>query len=363
MTKVLMVGPYRQQNDGWGEAARTYALGMLRAGITLTLRPYYYTNDLIPKGQLHPMLEMAEENKYADYDAIIQMVLPPDLVYYSPNGEKNIAICFIESKGLLDSPLNNWRQNLEMMDLVMLSSNFEANQFPSDIKTSVIGQAIDLDWSAQEYPKLKQIEDRFNFYFIGSLAERKNLPILLAAFHLEFTTSENVGLLLKSGEPDKVKEICDHVRKQLGIRALYHQEAIMDDNLDLNTLGSVHATGDCFIMPSAGECLCRPVLDALAFGNQAIVTKGTAMQEICCANDKIHLIDSREECITLSNPAVQGIHSAYESWMIPSITDLRHQMRKAYEARNINKEKCDMSQYGLQQVGEKIKNEIDAQLA
>lgn len=356
MTTALMIAPYRQKNDGWGEAARIYAKGMIKAGVKLTLRPYYYTNDFVKKDDLDELLILAENTKYEKYDAIIQMVLPPDMAYFSPASEKNIAITFIESEGMLESPCNRWLDQFRLMDKVLVSSEFEKRQFPDSVNVSVIHQAYDTEWISADHGITDLIDKScYQFYFIGSGAERKNLEMLIAAFHMEFNPSESVGLVIKAGEPSYIGNLCHNIKKKLGIRGTYIPEVIIKNDLSLPELGMLHKSCDCFVMPSAGECLCRPVLDALAFGNAAIVTEGTAMNEIT----GVLTVNSYKDNIVFSAHSAPGVHTPYEYWRQPIMSDLRKKLRFAFEKR-LKSPPSNIESYSDIEIGKIIKNEIDA---
>lgn len=363
MTNVLMIAPYRHKNDGWGEAAKTYAQAMIRAGINLSLRPYYYIPNVCNSDELPPELLAAEQNKSDTYDSIVQMMLPQDIAYWSPKGERNIAICFMESRGLLSSPANLWLQNLELMDKVLVSSEFEAHELERHgVRAGIIRQAMDSSFyeNTDKLEDLERVKDgKYYFYFIGSGVQRKNLQSLLLAFHLEFEYYEKVGLVIKGNQ--ETQKLCESIKQNLGktTKNKFINEVIITEQLAEQDLARIHNSCDCFVMPSAGECICRPVIDAASFGNMVIVTTGTAMEELLA--NKL-TVESSED-VVLTAGSAPGVHTPYETWRVPNINHLRKVLRRAYEDRMKQSEQGqDMAkqEYSLETVGRMILNEINS---
>ena len=74
--------------------------------------------------------------------------------------------------------------------------------------------------------QIQELQNTFNFVFVGEFIERKNLQALLKAFHMEFELHEPANLMIKTSgvSLDAVQGFCEHVKKGLKLRQAYKSE-------------------------------------------------------------------------------------------------------------------------------------------
>lgn len=370
--KILVVGPYRQP-DGWGNACKDYIRALMtQPDVELTCRPVFFTNSTEP---LDKEIEVLEKNRYDKYDAVIQNLLPSHLEV-NRNFGKNIALIHTESAGWHRT---TWPQNLNMMDSIIVPSKAsEEDCIFSGVKheATVIGIPTDISKYNAGYEKLNlpELQDNFVFYFIGEYIERKNVQMLVAAFHLEFKPTENVSLVLKlgGGQPvalaNKVSQDILELKKILRVYSnieQYKKELVITARLTDNDINALHQMCDCFVMPSAGESWSKPTFDALGFGKTPIVTKGIGASEFIDEKNG-YLIDSIENHCMVTDAPLPYLYTSRETWNEPSLFSLRQMMRKAYECSNKNREEMidngsrTVEHYSYENIGQELVEEINA---
>ena len=83
---ILFIGPYRQ-NDGWGNAAKSYIRALSKIdSVNLCIRPIYMGSSTC---EIDEDIIEFEYNSFDEYDIVIQNVLPSlcdyCLLYTSPS--------------------------------------------------------------------------------------------------------------------------------------------------------------------------------------------------------------------------------------------------------------------------------------
>lgn len=335
----LFIGPYRQ-NDGWGMASRDYIRAISTQIPTLTTRPIYFTNNIV---NIDPDLEQHESILVKNYDIVFQKTLPHCIVP-NKNIKKNVGLFVLETNNISNSICIN---NLNAIDEICVPSSQEAKCLQKSGVTTpikVVSEPIDTEfYSKHRDYKIdlpNHIKHHFKFYFIGEYVERKNLLDLIAAFHLAFSPSDNVSLILKTSKPGMspqqsasvIQKDIDTIKKQLNIRQKYTNEILIPDRLSDMDMVGLHNACDCFVMPSCGESFCRPAAEALILGKTPIVTDNTGMADFI-NNENGFLINSRKHPVMLSERTLSNefdIYNANEYWYKPSIYSLIEAMQKVY---------------------------------
>lgn len=339
---ILYIGPYRQ-NDGWGLAAYGYLLSLLETHHNIHCVPIYLSQSI--RDINHPKILAAENSHKKSYDIIIQKALP--MAICPNNYAKNIALIVLENNLLYSDGISN----LQRMDQIWVPSNKEIRCLKnSGIKneTHAIMQAI----PTEEIMAIKQqnakitfsspiTQKSYKFYFIGEHIQRKNLKDIIIAFHTEFDIDEPVSLIIKTSVPGmndsdalrKVKNDIIGIKKSLRTRQNFKEEVIITNRLSDQHLFSLHNSCDCCISVSYGEAFCRPIAEAVCFGNPVILTNGIGACEMINDEDKL-IVKTQEQPVIMEDMShVSGLdmYNANETWSIPSILDLKKQMRKAFQ--------------------------------
>jgi len=367
---ILFIAPYRQ-SDGWSEAARAYAKALATTGHNITLRPIYMASNQIDLQD--ELLLNLEKNKRNHYDIIIQKVLPHLVDPVTPNA-KTINLCVFETANLQSTP---WIYYINLVDELWTTSSIEKKNIINSgvtIPVQYINQPVDISMYEQQYDTSHWhqfgFNDNFVFYFIGEYIPRKNLKALATAFHREFRPSEPVELVIKTNRmglnihqlTSQIDQDFSKIQSDLKLYQdgkTYKSEWVIAEFIPLERLNALHQVCDCFIMPSYGESMCRPMLDALGFGNPVIVTDNTGMCDYVTP-DVGRIVDSRTEPVYSSDHPLPYLYTGWETWQSIDILSLQKSMREIYELNGLQKaqikSRCKehIKQFSYEKVGQRI---------
>lgn len=330
MKNILFIGPYRQA-DGWGEAARANIKALNTTEHNLTIAPIYMGNRMAP--QIDPLFYELERKRYDNYDLVIQNVLPHLLDYNSKLG-KNVGMFELETSFLQHT---SWPNRINTMDEAWVTSDAERIALDESnvlIPVKTTSQSVDLEKFTGHEP-LEELAaiDKFKFYFIGEFIQRKGIHELLVAYFTEFHRNEDVLLFVKTNAGKKdVTDFVEQVQAGLGLYAhkeLYPELKVVTEFVDDDTINRIHASCDCFVMPSYGESVCIPALEAMGFGNVPIVTDNTGMVNFVSNEVGWHIASHSTVVNTIQRP-LQDLYTGHETWYQPKILDLKRCMRDAY---------------------------------
>jgi glycosyltransferase involved in cell wall biosynthesis len=373
-----MIAPYLQ-SDGWGEAARAYVKALATTEHNITLRPIYMANNI--KQEVDPLFEKLEHNTSLSYDVVIQKVLPHLLETTIPDS-KNISLCVFETANLQHT---SWTRFLNRMDEAWTTSQREQDiLIESGLTTNIakVNEPTDIDIYTKEYDsgplKHMGLNNTFNFYFVGEYIPRKNLMALATAFHREFKPSEPVSLVIKTNKAGMdQKQLQSKIDKDLtGLKKTlllyqnphsYKRELVATEYLKEEYLYALHQACDCFVMPSYGEACCRPMMDAIGFGNPVIVTSNTGMTDYVLTSDENHyysdigwIVSSRQEPVHSNEHPLPFLYTGWETWSSIDILSLQKAMREAYELNDLQrlqmKHRCQehIKRFSYKNIGDKI---------
>jgi glycosyltransferase involved in cell wall biosynthesis len=301
-------------------------------------------------------VELEEKKFDSSPDVVIQNVLPSILEYVP--GAYNIGLFYLETKGLKHT---GWLSRINLMDEIWVASNSEKQclvEMGVVAKISVVPMPMNTEdfQMGIEPMNIDGLENDFIFYFIGAYTPRKNVQALVLAFHREFSSADPVRLVIKSHSAiipsdkllDKITDDLTEQKKTMRLHKFlygYTPETLIIQNLTDDEIAQLHARGDCFVMPSRGESLCRPVMDALYMGNDVIVTANTGMEDI--VEGKGLCVESHETPAFTKIAAVADLYTAHETWREIDILDLQKKMRQSYERRDSQPERGSQNRHSL----------------
>lgn len=357
---LLLIGPYRQ-SDGWGYATQSYIKALMTTDAELVIRPVYLGQNIT--NNIPDELVKLENKRLSHYDAVLQKVLPHVSIYNRKFGQ-NVLMFTTETQRL---NYTSWISRTNLMDKAFLVSQFECDELKKNgvnIPLYNIREPIDTEITQKYYlplPLPPRTKSSFKFYFIGENNDRKNLAALLKAFYLEFDNTEDVTLVIKTNDTEIQKKV-NNIKK--GLRKYhqldkYNKILHITDHLSFDQLCALHQQCDCLVMPSRGEAFCRPVAEAMLFGNAVIVTNNTAMTDYV-NNSNGWVVNSSLQPVFTRNPPIGDIYTGYERWAEIDLLDLMKCMREAYEAspEKIQAKSLEavktIQDYSYKSVGEKI---------
>lgn len=307
--KIKYIGNFTD-GTGWAKASTYNALSLDAAGFDVYCAELKYNNENV----VHEERILDLLSKQSDTcDITIQHVLPTEYKRY-PN-TKNVGF-FVKETLTLTNAL--WLKKLGMMDLILTPKEW-GHTFNYD---KVISSNADID--------IPDLRNTFNFCFCGEFVKRKNLELLIAAFHSEFEYIEPVNLYIKTGgDLQNVLSFCEGVRQRTRKLGRYKKELIITDRLPDDMLWTTMRKCHAFVMPSYGEAWCYPMMEAAALGLRPIYTGGTDMDIYLRTDGSLPIAASPVQCYGAID-GVEGLYTSNDLWMEPNLQSLRQQLRRAF---------------------------------
>ena len=177
-----------------------------------------------------------------------------------------------------------WRDNV---DEVWCYSSFVAQEYlragfpPERVKVVPLGfdPAV---YSPRQSRRTIPTERRCVFLFVGGTIVRKGIDVLLAAWERAFKPTDDVALVIKDVpwySPRPTKKIMDLASRTDLAELLYTEEVFPSEE----AMAALYRSVSCLVHPYRGEGFGLPVLEAMACGIPAIVTKGGATDDFFTA--------------------------------------------------------------------------------
>lgn len=375
MKTALFIGPYRQQ-DRWGINAKDYIKAILmNKNIRLACRPIYYTS--FTNNIVEEEIVACESSSYPQYDVLLQYGFPLSFNHNSVM-KKNIGILNIEfSEGKsVDNLLN-----LEKLDEIYVSTPSEKKALLSmgvNTSISVIPQPFDLNIVTENIsiPPIKInpiIDSTFKFYCRCDTESRKNLELIIKAFHIAFKELDKVSLLIA---PDtrsnlnqvrsSITELSKNIKYSLRINKIFKNEVILMDMIDNQKNMILHNTGNCYINLTSGTNYDIETIIAMYLGKTPMVMQHTGLADLVGGDNGGFIVKSDNTPILLKDPPLPDSYDLFNSnymWKSPNIESLIETFKKIYSMYKNDKKTYmkkqqfavdKINQYSYQSIGEKI---------
>lgn len=346
---------------GYDRAGREYVLGLDRLGVDIKIEPMSHTGEAITT-QLRPeqdkRLRELIEKPYSD-------TKPKLLLFHSqpfgiaPEAERRRGYDKIVIMTVWETTKipENWLSSLNAADAVIVPSaqNVEA-MIASGVDAPIftIPHGADVDFFKPGNPELPlmNVKDTFNFLSVFQWQHRKSPDLLLKAYWEEFGPEENVSLIIKTGfgqaaTREQSIEISNRVfayKKALGFEKT-SPVYLSTSNLDDEDLKGLYALADTFVLPSRGEGVGLPYLEALSSGIPVISTNWGGQVDFLHKGNAI-LVDYRLCSTNFSAreaiaPLFSSLFTPEMEWAEPDLNSLKKALRFAYE------NKAQMKEMGL----------------
>jgi len=261
--------------------------------------------------------------KAKDLD-VTQVVYGQGDVFFKNSGKHKVGYSMLEVTGI---PAD-WVEQANALDEIWVPSEFNRETFASSGVTKpihVMPLGVDVNYF-HPYIKARRIQDRFVFMSVFEWGERKAPEVLLQAYNQEFSSCDDVLLLLKVINTDPAVNIERHV-EAMRLRADRAPVVIvLNQNIPSYQMGSIYCSSDCFVLPTRGEGWGMPTLEAMACGLPTISTHWSAQTEFF--NEDVGYPINLKRLI----PAVAKCpyYKGFE-WADPDVDHLASLMRHVYE--------------------------------
>lgn len=176
-------------------------------------------------------------------------------------------------------------------------------------------------------------DDVYKFYSIFQWHERKGYKELLKSYLSEFTSDDNVVLILKVNSLNipnyqETRIIRDIVKVKNYLRKNNYPPIYLSKKIvPAQDIAALHNIGDCYVSPHHGEGWGMPIHDAMYAGNQIITTRFGGVTEYL-SNTSAHIINHELKPVTGMDWS--PLYGSYQNWAYPSPKHLSHLMRDVY---------------------------------
>lgn len=183
-------------------------------------------------------------------------------------------------------------------------------------------------------------DDAYRFYSIFQWSNRKNGDGLLRAYFNEFTSKDNVLLVIKSygssvsvAERRIIKEVISDL-KRTSSNPDPPPVYFFGELLKPNEVSAIHPQCHCYISPHRGEGWGIPIAEAMSYGNQVVTTKIGGITDFLDDKNKPtgYIIPNTWETVT-KMPWTQ-YYNDKQKWGGIKDLDIQYAMRQAYDERN-----------------------------
>lgn len=381
--QVIWRGPVLSSSTGYGNASREYAAALHRQGVDVKVEAHSRGIPAATNDDRQPGLIRELTGKpYAPNK-------PKLLIYHSSDWnidigrerrrfDKIILMTAWETARIPRSKLSV----LNRYDAVCVPSSQNVKAMVSSGVTVPVylaphGADTSRYHSDNKKFPLYGMEDRFVFVSVFDFLHRKNPELLLRAYWEEFTAADRTALVIKTYSPrhkksgEWIRRTILEFKKKLGIGGNTAPLVLLTHVLEDEQMKGLYTLGNAFVLPTRGEAVGLPYMEALASGVPVIAT--------CWGGQMDFLHDGNSFLVRcrLQNPAI-GIRSRealspfYRSlfmqgnqlWAEPDLEDLKKQMRRAYENPGLCREKgaqgrVDMMRHTWDSGGAALKHAIE----
>jgi len=362
---VRYIGPCMDAS-GYANAVRNNIAAMARCGIDFTVSTIRFETSMSNHGTLSKIVN-SYINRPIKFNKQIIHCTPENWGKLIHTDKYNIGYTTWET----DKLPKDWPGLINQVDEVWVPSTWNKDVFESSGVTKpiyVIPHAIDETILKQNMVENFGIDrNLYNFYSIFQWTERKNPECLIESFLEEFSSEENVQLVLKTYNmgwdlkqqsivKEKIRAIKAKVNKNNPPKLMF-----IGNLLSASEIASVHNSCDCFVLPHRGEGFGIPIAEAMHFENLTISTDWSGSKEFC--NEKNSLLIDYKLVPVTGMP--WGKYTTDQNWAEPNKSTLKKLMRSAFEKTKKNDllrkegKVSIVNKCSFETIGNKIKERLD----
>ncbi|WP_226618529.1 glycosyltransferase [Cytobacillus firmus] len=380
--QVIWKGPVLDAS-GYGIASREYVLALDRLGVDLKIQPYtwnfpYEFNDQNKKERLLQLINSPyKENR----QKILIYHCPPGNIKDIENDRKIYERILLNTVWETAGIPGSWLPVINACDgiCVPCSQNVDGLK-KSGVKTPafLVPHGADTQTFNPENKKFtfKEAKNKFVFVSIFDFQHRKNPETLLKAYWSEFTSRDNVLMIIKTygSSRRKIVNSISNYKRRLGFTGGTAPLRVLTGILPEEQLKGLYTLGNAFILPTRGEGVGLPYMEALSSGIPVIAT-GWGGQMDFLNEQNSFLIDYKLEDPRKSMYGGSAISRQYhrlfgqgdQLWAEADFDDTKRQMRLAYEnpllcKQKGNKGRLDMLNLTWDKAGSSMKRAIEETL-
>lgn len=225
-----------------------------------------------------------------------------------------------------------------------LPEYYQRSHGETDRIVDIVPHGVDLDvfYPDKDAPLYQFTDETFVFLAVGQWIRRKGFEEMITAYLQEFTSDDNVALILKTygknnhfGTMMNIMNSIKILSYKLGIthppQIVIHAQMVNEDGLR-----KLYNSADCYILPSKGESWGLPYLQSMACGVPCIAQNFGGHVEYMNQKNSF-LIEPQGKKLADG----QGWYSPMQGldWAVPSVDNIRKVMRLAFTNDAVLKKK------------------------
>lgn len=376
--QIVWRGPVTDAT-GYGTASRGYALALDALGVDVKIEAYSWNFPFKEKYSLEK--ERLRQLIMKRYDEAKKKIL----IYHTPPGnaqfshdntvfERRILNTVWETPTLP----KNWSPIINKFDAVCVpcAQNIEAMK-TSGVKIPIFLAPHGIDTNKYKPDNLKLqvkgMDGRFIFVSVFDFQHRKNPETLLEAYWKEFTSSDRVMLVIKTYGISRamIMEKIQGYKERLGFKNGTAPITVLTGILDDIQFRGLYTAGNAFVLPTRGEGVGIPFMEALSSGIPVIATGWGGQMDFLNESNSF-LVDYKLSHPGISMNGDNVISTIYRNlyeeegqiWAEADLNDLRKKMRAAYANPDLCAQKgqqgrLDMLQLSWNKVALALKHAIE----
>lgn len=320
-------------SSGYAEAARNHIAALHHAGVEVSV--YSISNEpgiLLQNSGTEQLIESLISSD-SDYQVQILHMTPQSYDMHIDIHKYNIGYAAWETNRLPE----HWVQTINRLNEIWVPCTHNVEVFKNS------GVSIPIFCMPHPFmprddnqpPKLisEAYKCRYKFYSIFQWTERKNPTDLLKAYLTEFTSEDEVVLILKTylQSPGDAEETM-FIKKQIKeLRDKLYLDSppkilLVSELLSKTQMQALHSESDCYISLHRAEGFGMPIMEAMMAGNPVITTGYGGPSDF--AKEYGLLVDYR---MTPVCNMPWPIYTGNMLWADPDIMSARKHMRYLYE--------------------------------
>jgi len=327
--------------SGYGEASRSYLLGLMKLGWQLYIHRLHFTGNWyapldIEVLDLFHRYEVSDDMIQGD---LVLLFTTPNYWYRYHKDTNHVGLTLFECDRIHPS----WVMKMNDMDGIITTSKFCRDVFKlCGVKKKIDVVPIGIDTSIF-YPPTKEYKEsessELKFIAVGQYTSRKGFDLLLKAWLEAFKDVQDVSLTLYTfrsnvSEPEfkAIEKDIDTIIKGRSTPKVTLKRPYCHQRGYAEILRQHHV----FILPSRGEGFCIPAVEAQACGLLPIVTNGSSLPEVIAPDcGRLIKVDGLETCWGL--PHIPWYNKTFDydpRWLKPNLQDIIHHLKWCYENRD-----------------------------
>jgi len=329
---------------GYAKVNRRLALGLKQAGVNVKIRPAKSKNDLT--GQEIGELRAMEDTQLPKHHISIDSVIPS--FGTRSFGKHRILYSTIESYSVPDQ----FVEQCKMYNEIWLTSDWSCEILGKALKGQpiyTVRPGADETLYTEDGPRFDLKPDVKGFVFASVFAwsYRKGYDVLIRAFADEFSGKDDVTLLIfsryqgsiRKQNRDKIKSDIDEILTEFPNKNLPHITRF-SNVLQERDMPKLYRACNAFVLPSRGEGIGLPPLEASLCGLPVIMTNCSGQQDYLRPNNAYLIeVDEIERVKEGKMPAHYWDQQEFPNLTSKAVHEqLKKAMREVYE--NYNKAKA-----------------------